>query len=432
MMIEKLEQRAAKGRPVRVAMIGCGKFGTMFAAQLRLTPGMELITIAELDPTRARANLESAGWSGDEVDRIAIFEDADRMIATDPLDVVIEATGDPIAGIRHALSGIAHGRHMVMVNVEADALCGPALAARANAAGLVYSMAYGDQPALICELVDWARTCGFPVVAAGKGTKHEMHYHQSTPDTVWDHYGVTDAHARASGMNPTMFNSFIDGTKSSIEMAALANATGLAVPRDGLRFPPCGIGDLPFVLRPEAEGGWLERKGMVEVVSSMERDGRAVSSDLRWGVFVVLEAPTPYAQRCLADYGLKLDPSGRYGALYRPYHLIGLELGVSVAKAAIDGEATGCGREWRGDCVATAKRDLEAGEMLDGEGGYCVHGTLVPATRSAGEGLLPIGLAYRTRLVRAVPKGRLLTYADINLDGANDIRELRSELRPVG
>ena len=431
MMSLKLQQRAREGRPVRVALVGCGKFATMFAAQVRITQGIELVAVADLAPDRARRNLASAGWSEEAVAGLRISDDAAEVIRTDPLDVVVEATGDPVAGARHALLGIEHGRHMVMVNVEADVLCGPVLAARAASAGVVYSMAYGDQPALICELVDWARTTGFPVVAAGKGTKHELRYHQSTPDTVWSHYGITDEHARNSGMNPKMFNSFIDGTKSSIEMAAVANATGLAVPENGLLFPPCGAQDLHFVLRPESEGGCLAETGMVEVVSSVERDGRPVHGDLRWGVYVVIEAPTPYAARDLATYGMRLDPTGRFGSMYRPYHLIGLELGVSVAKAAIDGEATGCGREWRGDCVATAKRDLSAGEELDGEGGHRVHGTLVPATRSAAEGLLPIGLAHHTKLLRDVPRGGLLRLADVAIDETSEVWRLRSELRPT-
>ncbi len=257
-------------------------------------------------------------------------------------EVVIEATGNPMAGIAHALAAIEAGKHIVMVNVEADALCGWWLADKARERGVVYSMAYGDQPALVAEMVDWARSAGFTVAAAGKGTKYLPFYHTVTPDDVWTHYGLTAAEAKAAGMNPQMFNSFLDGTKSAIEMAAIANACGLDVPSDGLAFPPCGVDDLAQVLRPRALGGVLERDGMVEVVSSLERDGRPVFRDLRWGVYVVLRAPNDYAAACFKQYGLPTDPTGRYAAMYKPFHLIGLELSISVLNAALRGEATGC------------------------------------------------------------------------------------------
>jgi len=280
-------------------------------------------------------------------------------------------------------------------------------------------MAYGDQPALVAEMVDWARATGFRVMAAGKGTKYLPAFHAVTPDDVWGHYGLTPERAAAAGMNPQMFNSFLDGTKSAIEMAAIANACGLAVPDDGLAFPPCGVDDLARVLRPRGLGGQLEKPGQVEVVSSLERDGRPVFRDLRWGVYVVLEAPTAYAAACFKEYGLATDPSGRFAAMYKPYHLIGLELSVSVLSAALRGEPTGCAREWRGDAVAVAKRDLKAGEILDGEGGWTVWGKLVPAARSRALRALPIGLAHGVGLIRNVEKGSILTEAGVTLDEAS-------------
>jgi predicted homoserine dehydrogenase-like protein len=329
------------------------------------------------------------------------------------VEVVVEATGSPAAGIAHARAAIAAGKHIVMVNVEADVLAGPLLAAEARAAGVVYSMAYGDQPALVAEMVDWARASGFRVVAAGKGTKYLPAYHEVTPDDVWSHYGLTSEAAAAAGMNPQMFNSFLDGTKSAIEMAAIANACGLDVPSAGLTFPPCGVDDLPHVLRPRAAGGQLEKAGIAEVVSCLERDGRPVFRDLRWGVYVVFEAPTDYAAACFAQYGLKTDASGRYAAMYKPYHLIGLELSISVLSAALRGEATGQSREFRADVVSVAKRDLRQGEMLDGEGGHTVWGRAMPAADSLRAGALPIGLAHRVALRRGVAKGAVLTWDDV-------------------
>jgi predicted homoserine dehydrogenase-like protein len=315
-----------------------------------------------------------------------------------------------------------------MVNVEADVLVGPVLAAKAKAAGVVYSMAYGDQPALVSEMVDWARAAGFTVAAAGKGTKYLPAYHQVTPDGVWSHYGLTPEAAKAAGMNPQMFNSFLDGTKSAIEMAAIANACGLDVPEDGLSFPPCGVDDLAHVLRPKAVGGQLERDGMVEVVSSLESDGRPVFRDLRWGVYVVLKAPNAYAAACFKQYGLPTDSTGLYAAMYKPFHLIGLELSISVLNAALRGEATGATRGWRGDAVATAKRALKAGETLDGEGGYTVYGKLMSAAASRTSGALPIGLAHHVKLKRDVAAGAVVTADDVVLDEASQIVTLRREL----
>jgi predicted homoserine dehydrogenase-like protein len=226
-------------------------------------------------------------------------------------------------------------------------------------------------------------------------------------------------------MNPQMFNSFLDGTKSAIEMAAIANACGLEVPEDGLGFPPCGVDDLAHVLRPRAVGGCLERSGMVEVVSSLERDGRPVFRDLRWGVYVVLEAPNDYAAACFRQYGLPTDATGRYAATYKPYHLIGLELSVSVLSAALRGEPTGCSREWRGDAVATAKRALRAGEVLDGEGGYTVFGKLIPAARSRSLGALPIGLAHGVRLVNDVAAGETVRWSDVAAPDSDAVRTRR-------
>jgi predicted homoserine dehydrogenase-like protein len=361
----------------------------------------------------------------DRITRTAFVASGAEACADPAVEVIVEATGSPPAGIAHVRAAIAAAKHIVMVNVEADVLAGPLLAEEARAQGVVYSLAYGDQPALTCELVDWARACGFEVVAAGKGTKYLPAYHAVSPDDVWAHYGLRPEEARRGGMNPQMFNSFLDGTKSAIEMAAIANACGLAVPCDGLGFPPCGVDDLPQVLRGTAAGGVLEQDGMVEVVSSLERDGRPVFRDLRWGVYVVLKAPNDYARACFKEYGLRTDPSGWYAAMYKPYHLIGLELGMSVLSAALRGEPTGQARDFRGDVVAVAKRQLRAGETLDGEGGYTVWGKLVPAQRSLAEGALPIGLAHKVPLLRDVAAGEIVRWSDVRIPDAEAVRVRR-------
>jgi predicted homoserine dehydrogenase-like protein len=435
-----LLERLADGKPLRVALIGAGKFGSMYLAQAQHTPGIHVVAVVDLDPERARAALLRVGWAPERLtahslpDAVRnattwITDDAAAVIAAPETEIVIDATGSPAAGIDHVLQCCAHGTHIVMVNVEADALAGPLLAQRAREAGIVYSLAYGDQPALICEMVDWCRTAGFEVVAAGKGTKYLPVYHASTPATVWPHYGFSPEAVAAGDFNAQMFNSFLDGTKSAIEMAAVANATGLQPAPDGLAFPPCGVDDLPRILKPRDEGGQLHHAGQVEVVSSLERDGRPVFRDLRWGVYVTFRAGAAtsedYVRRCFGEYGFSTDPSGRYSAMYKPYHAIGLELGISVASVGLRHEPTGQAWGWHGDVVATAKRDLAAGETLDGEGGYTVYGRLMPAAASVALGGLPLGLAHGVTLKRAIAAGAPVRWDDVAFDAASEAVRFR-------
>jgi predicted homoserine dehydrogenase-like protein len=423
-----LAARVEAGKPVRVGLIGAGKFGSMFLAQVPSIAGLEAALICDRDVDRAKAACRTVGWDAGRIARTQFSARGRDACIDERVEVVVEATGDPGAGIAHALAAIEARKPIVMVNVEADALAGPWLATKARAAGVIYSLAYGDQPALIAEMVDWARAAGFIVAAAGKGTKYLPAYHAVTPDGVWEHYGLTVEEARSAGMNSQMFNSFLDGTKSAIEMAAVANACDLDVPQDGLLFPPCGADALATVLRPKAVGGVLERDGMVEVVSSLARDGSPVPRDLRWGVYVVLKAANDYAAACFQQYGLPTDASGRYAAMYKPYHLIGLELSISVLNAALRGEPTGSCRAWRGDAVAVAKRTLKAGEMLDGEGGYTVYAKLIPAAKSLERGALPIGLAHHVTLTRDVSAGEILTAADVALDANQEPVRIRREM----
>ncbi|WP_432545852.1 NAD(P)H-dependent oxidoreductase [Kineococcus sp. SYSU DK004] len=434
-----LTARTADRGPVRVGVIGAGKFASMFLTQAAGSPDLHVVGVADLSPERARASLTRTGWSADRFAATTfeealrtggthVTDDAEALIDVSGLEVVLEVTGNPVVGAHHAVRAIDAGRHVVMVNVEADCMVGPLLAERARRAGVVYTMAYGDQPALICELVDWCRTVGFDVVAAGKGTKYLPEYHASTPDTVWEHYGFTPEQLAAGDFNPKMFNSFLDGTKSAIEMAAVANATGLRPQDEGLLFPPAGVDDLPHVHVPAGDGGVLTRKGTVEIASSLHRDGREVERDLRWGVFVTFEARTDYAVQCFAEYGVKTDRSGRYASLYRPYHMIGLELGVSIASAVVRGEATGAPTQFLGDVTSVTKRPLTPGEVLDGEGGFMVYGALAPAAASLAARALPIGLAHGCRVVRPVPQGATLSWDDVEVDESLTAVRLRREL----
>ncbi len=438
----RLQQRAAEGRPIRIGLIGAGKFGSMYLAQIPRTPGVQLVAIADLSPDAARVNLERVGWNPARAAAGSVQEalktgntwitDDWQAVTREPsIDIVVECTGNPVAAVDHCLDAFAHGKHVVNVTVEADAFCGPLLAHRAKQAGVIYSLAFGDQPALICDLVDWARTCGFPVVAAGRGHKWLPHFTESTPETVWGNYGLTPEQALRGGLNPKMFNSFLDGSKPSIESSAVANATGLTVPSDGLLYPPASVEDIPFVTRPQSEGGVLERKGMVEVISSLEANGRKIPYDIRMGVWVTVEAETDYIKNCFEEYNAHTDPSGRYFTLYKRWHLIGLEVGMSVASVALRGEPTGVATCWNADVVATAKRDLAPGEMLDGEGGYTVWGKLLPAERSLRLGGLPLGLAHNVKLIRPVKKGQSLSWADVAIDTSTGAYKLRSEMEAM-
>jgi predicted homoserine dehydrogenase-like protein len=435
----RLRERAASGKPIRVGVIGAGKFGSMFLAQVPRTPGLHVVGIADLSPELACRNLARVGWQSERVQAKSldaalkdgnthVSDDWRALVAHPAIDVVVESTGAPVAAVDHILAAFDERKHVVNVTVEADAFCGPLLARRAAAAGVLYSLAFGDQPALICDLVDWARTCGFPVVAAGRGHKWLPHYCTSTPDTVWAYYGLTPEQAARGGLNPKMFNSFLDGSKPSIESTAVANATGLAVPSTGLLYPPASIADIPFVTRPKAEGGVLEGKGYVEVISSLEPDGRAIPYDIRMGVWVTVEGETEYIRNCFEEYKAHTDPSGRYFTLYKRWHLIGLEVGYSVASVALRGEATGTASGWRADVVATAKRDLAPGEMLDGEGGYTVWGKLQPAAASAQMGGLPLGLAHQVKVLRPVKQGQMLCWADVRVDERTSAYRARREM----
>ncbi|TPW73088.1 NAD(P)H-dependent oxidoreductase [Schumannella sp. 10F1B-5-1] len=434
-----MQQRTAASGPIRVGVIGAGKFASMFLTQAVNSDNIHVVGVADINVPKAKGALERTGWPAeryaaatlDEAVRTggtAVIDSSDALITHPAIEVILEITGNPLVGTYHAVTAIDNGKHVVMVNVEADCMVGPILQRRAQAAGVIYTMAYGDQPALICEMVDWCRTVGFTPVAAGKGTKYLPEYNYSTPDTVWNYYGFTDEQLASGDYNPKMFNSFLDGTKSAIEMAAVANGTGLIPQDEGLNFTPAGVDDLSTLIIPKANGGTLSRSGTVEIVSSLNRDGTDVFRDLRWGVYVTFEAQTDYAVQCFAEYGVKTDPSGRFGELYRPYHMIGLELGVSIAAAVLRNEATGAPTGFRGDVVTTAKKDLKVGETLDGEGGYTVFGKLAPAATSLATGALPLGLAHGAKLIRDVPKDRTVSWDDVELDETQFAVRIRRQL----
>ncbi len=437
-----LKERAAQGTPVRIGQIGAGKFGTMHLAQTRLTTGMHLVGLADLLPDRARNRMMEVGWPAEQTQAKSlgdalktgathVTDDAMSIITCPDIDVIVEATGDPATGIKLCLAAIEHGKHIVMVNVEADSVAGPLLAQKARDADVVYSLAWGDQPALVCEHVDWARACGFEVVAAGKGTRYHPTYHQSNPDTVWDILSTYMHIENREHINPKMFNSFIDGTKSGIEMTAICNATGLVPQTDGLTFPPASRFELAEICKPRSEGGTLEKKGVTEVVSSVTRDGKDVPHNLVMGTYVVITSESAYTRECFKEYSMLPDKSGKYASLYRPTHMIGLELGLSIASAALRSEPTGSPFCFNSDVVATAKRDLKKGEILDGEGGFCVWGKQTPAEMSLKEGYLPLGLAHKVALKRDIKAGERLKWEDVAYDATDNAVKVRREMEAM-
>ena len=425
---KKINELIDNKKTVNITLIGAGKFGSMFLSQAPYTKGLNVFTICDLNIDKAKKACREVGWSEDQINNTIFTEDFEKAINDDEVDVVIEATGHPSSGIKHARTCFKYGKHVIMVNVEADVLAGPSLSAEANSAEVVFSMAYGDQPSLTLEIIEWARASGFKVTAAGKGTKYLPEYHYSTPKTVWDHYGLTSDEAEKAGMNSKMFNSFLDGTKSSLEMSAIANASGLNVPNNGLLFPPCGMDDLASLLKEKNKGGILEKNEQVEVVSSLERDGRPVFKDLRWGVYAVLQAPNDYAASCFKQYGMNTDQSGEFSAMYKPFHLIGMELNTSIFSAALLKLPTGQTKYFKGDVVSVSKKNMKKGEKLDGEGGFTVWGKLIPASTSLNLQALPIGLANDMYLKNDINKDKIITWNDVEFDSNDEIINYRHQM----
>jgi predicted homoserine dehydrogenase-like protein len=425
-----LQERKSMNKPIRIGIIGAGAFGSAFLSQARVIQGMQVVSIADLDLEKAKRACVRAGWPEEAVDlgdstssinagaakgKVMVTDNSDHLIRAD-LDVIVEATGATEAGTYHAWTALEAGKDVVMGNVETDALLGNILKKKADEKGLVYSMAYGDQPAVICDLIDWARTIGVEIVCAGKGTRYQPEYRYSTPDTVWKHFGFSEEQVAAGNYNAQMFNSFLDSTKSAIEMCALSNATGLIPQKNGLQFPPVGPDDLPHVLKPKTVGGILEHSGTVEGVASENRDGTPVKNHLRRGIYVVFKPITDHMRRFFSMHNFLTDSTGEYAAVYRPFHLIGLELGVSIASAVLRREATGSADDFVADVASVAKKDLRPGSVLDGEGGRTVFGRLVRADESVSNRYLPIGLSHGRKMVKPVTQDSILTYEDIELD----------------
>jgi len=410
---------------IKVAFIGCGKFISMFLAQYNQLKKIKIDSIIELDLDKAKKNCSNSGLSEQKINEINFTASLENTFNRD-IDIYIEATGNPIVGTIHAVKIIKNKKHLILVNVEADVTCGKYLSDLANENGVICSMAYGDQPSLILEQIEWSRLNGFEVVCAGKGTKYHPDFEYSTPETVWGYYGLSKERAeKESGMNPKMFNSFLCGDKSAIEMCAVSNAANLKCPENGLTFPPVGVYDIAKKLIPKNKGGLIDFEGQVEVISSIDREKKDIPNDLRWGVYIVIKAGNQYVKNCFKDYGMVTDELGDYSAIWRPYHYIGLELAQSIYSIALDDRATGYTKNYNAEVASVAKKDLKKGDKLDGEGGFCARGKLVTSQTSKKENLLPLGLTDHALVNKDIAKDQVITIKDVDLNLPEDMIQAR-------
>ena len=412
-------------KDIKVAFIGCGKFISMFLAQYNQLKKIKIDSIIDLNLDQAKKNCLNSGLTNETINNINFSNSLDSILDRD-IDIFIEATGNPIVGTVHATKIIKSKKNIILVNVEADVTCGKYLSDLAKKNNVICSMAYGDQPSLILEQIEWARLNGFLIVCAGKGTKYHPDFEYSTPETVWGYYGLTKERAEEeSGMNPKMFNSFLCGDKSAIEMCAVSNAADLKCPENGLTFPPIGVYDIAKKLIPKKDGGLIDFEGQVEVISSIDINKKDIANDLRWGVYVVIKGQNQYVKNCFKDYGMVTDETGSFSAIWRPYHYIGLELAQSIYSIALDKKATGFTKKYNAEVASIAKKDLKIGDKLDGEGGFCARGKLITSIKSKKEKLLPLGLTDNAIVKKNILKDEIIKLDDVELNLPTEVIEAR-------
>jgi predicted homoserine dehydrogenase-like protein len=422
---------------VRIGIIGAGVFGTMMIIQLARMQGLNPSIVADVKLDHATQAFERAQTHQREITKVQTVDqantamDQNKMVVTkdaqvlvqSDIDIVVEATGNAEVGAQYAYDALMNKKHIVLVNVETDALTGPILQRLADNSDLLYSLAYGDQPALINELCDWATTLGLEIIAAGKGTRYKPTFRRNTPEDALQIYGFDQATIQKMHPNSKMYNSFIDGTKSAVEMVSVSNMTGLKPDIRGMHFPTARIQEIPNKLCLQKDGGILHRERVVEVVSSLTKEGHEVHPNLRHGIYLVFRSMNEHIQQLA---GMYCDQKGTDNAfLYRPYHFTGIEAPISVAKIAFENTCTGFPRGWYSDVITVAKRDLAAGEVLDGGGGYTVYGLAEDACVSKKEHFLPIGLANGVRVKNRILADEILTYDDVELNEASFGLQLR-------
>jgi predicted homoserine dehydrogenase-like protein len=426
-VIKDLEERVDD--PISVALIGTGVYGSHLAYQIEETPGLQLSVLADIDRPKARRTFRKAGVdeeavvTTDDAHEIAAGLSAGKRVATADgvlaaeasLDVVIEATGDAQAGAEHAWAAIDAGNDIVMISVETDVTAGPLLARMADRQGVTYSMAYGDEPAQVVRLYEWARAQGLEVVAAGQGTELTFKPH-APPETALDRYDLPEQWVEENEPDPRMYNTFLDGTKVAVELCAAANALGFEPDTDGPHVPETDREGLLETLRPAEDGGVLERTGVIDAVTPTNENPSA---------FVVTRADNEVTQEYLAQrYNITTTNGGTYQIFHRPFHLP-QETIYSVATAALYDRPTGVVREQTCEVVGAAKRDLDPGETIHGGGGDTVYGELESAETADRESLVPFELLTGATLSQPVARDERITSSDVELDTDSALYHLR-------
>lgn len=415
-----LAKREREGRPVRVGLIGAGQMGRGMVAQIQQIKGMEVIAVADIVTENAVAAYRNAGVPEDRIVRSnrlsdaqtaaqkgswVVTEHAEIVLQLPQVEAVIDATGVPDIGAKVAYQAIQNQKHIVMLNVEADVTVGAILNKMAQSAGVIYTGAAGDEPAAIMELYDFADAIGFDVIALGKGKNNPMRL-DANPDSAKEE-------AEAKGASPKMLASFQDGTKTMVEMNCVANATGFTPDKTGMHGPSATLEELSRMFTLQEDGGILSQKGVVDYVKGVAP-----------GVFAVVTSEQEEVRREM-QY-LKMG-DGPHFTLYRPYHLTSLETPLSAARAVLLGEPTiaPLGAPVA-ETVAVAKKDLQAGDCMDGIGGFTFYGLLHTLEEAKKANALPIGLIDRkTKLKRDVKKGEVLTFDDVELNDDSFIVHLR-------
>ncbi len=437
-----LSERAASKRPVLVGLVGAGRFGTTVAAQLGQMTGIRLAAICDLREINARAALEATGADqavlvSDHPATVAQAVEDGRPVwttqidalAQSPLEVVVEATGNASVAVRTALAAIENRKHIVMVTVEADVTVGSLLNRKAQEAGVVYTLADGDQPISTKRLVDWARCLGYRIVAAGRGTVYHPTDWDGRPEDAFARYGYDDGMVERRRLNAQMYNSFRDGSKAQIEMTALANMTGLVPDRRGMHEPSARIDDLARLFTLEEDGGLLSQAGVVDLANAVSPDGKTLLPDnIATGVWVIISTERPLLQEDLGFYHLPVSINGKYAAYYRNYHLCGIETPMSILEAVLLRTPTGS-PAWPpvADVVTIAKHRLEPGDVLDGSGGATVRGMIDRHEVSMKEGLLPLSMSTGARMTKPADAGQPITYDMVEIDERSPLTQLRRE-----
>jgi len=417
-----LEERAKTGKPIRIGLIGAGEMGTDIVARVSHMRGIEVGAISELRPESALKAAEiayqepghakivdsaAAMASTIEAGRIAVTEDAGQIIESDLIDVVVDATGVPAVGAEIGLRAMEHGKHLVMMNVEADVTIGAYLKSEADRLGVTYSLGAGDEPSACMELIEFVSAMGHTIVAAGKGKNNPLN-----TDAIPDDYAEE---AERRNMNVRMLVEFVDGSKTMVEMAAIANATGLVPDKPGMHGPAATLAELNKTLIPREDGGVLSRTGVVDY---------SIGKGVAPGVFVIAEMSHPRIRERMED--LKMG-AGPYFTFHRPYHLTSLEVPLTCARVVLYRKADMVPLPKPvAEVCAVAKRDLRPGDRLDAIGEYCYRAWIMRADEARAAAAIPCGLLQGGKVLKPIRKGDLLTYDNAAPPENSKIAELRA------